>query len=1765
MCRGLIFAQSAEDFSFRHLTTENGLSQNSVYKIYQDKHGFMFFGTQVGVDRYDGSDFKKISISLSENITDDGISLLYEDSEHQLVIGTKGKTFRIRCDSIHNKPYYDTLKNVLFITQVNEGNIYFSNKGFYLNSQDFEKYTDFGTLTAIVEDSSHIYFGTLKGIYTCQISDIKPGFMPLEILDTTITSISSLCIDKKEKEYLFVGTDNGTVHKIKLGAQQDPILLPKVGSKINAILSDKYNRLWIGTEENGLYIKSDTSDNFINVDRSSGESNGLSHHDILSIYESDDGTIWIGTNGGGVNIYHPEKLFIQHIYTKTYPEYNVIDNHVWAIRKDMSGKLWLGTQDNGIVIYNEQTDEVEKKILPKDTSNKAARLIACFGEKGDTVLIGTDDGLYWINSSGNSSHYERVDIDISDIRSIEYDASQNRIFIGTTGRKSAGLYVLNEEFKPEKELLEGVRVSDIYIHRNSSIWLATEEGLKKYDDSGKYDELCQKVDNCNHNVNSILGVEDTLWLGTTYKGLIKYNIKKGETDIIDLSRFKKDFIYGILSDNCGGLWVSTNDGLVEYHPTSDLINQYRTRDGLQSDEFNSGAFYRDGKEYTLYFGGIKGINKILPKDSLETFNAPVAIEYSQFHKEKEKIVYGQTNLEFPELERLQNDFRSVHIKPLILHYKHPENNSVRYKINAREWKNLKYGEELTITESELKAFWFFIPRKNTINFEFRTSESLWSKSHNLHIYVKWFSVSKLIILFAGLLLFIAGFLLRRDRWHRNFRKIHERVNNISRQDTIDEIGEIAVSDFIKYMKADYVIISFIDFNRRMLDIRYAGIYNERISVSKNEYTIAWNEQNNDKVVEHIRKMKNVSFPECDLNISAYNKSIHHKFLKEKLLKEKQYIESINRLFFPIIHRAKLEPTTKEFSNRKNKDLSSSQTNKNSSIYKNDFPIGIVELGKFNSRFQRYIHSIYKRLVTVKSAQEVYIDNLAQPYYDALLKEQLKLYEAAIKNNINESKPETFLKAFLKEICELCKADYGNIALKTFNCANIDVLEKEIFYGFKKEDIDKDALREITDYNRGITNHVYNKGKAYMNGDVSQDKENVVILKDVKSEIAVPIVNENRKVGVLTLCTKKADFFNPIHYTLSEIVNQAIDIYLKKKQRYSLSKLANQFNVFSGSEEPILSQIVNILSEHFNSRYVSVWQRNLNKTYDFKLHQKSTSPDFYQYYVEHKFLEVTMERGQLEKGEEKIEVLNNEKEKNRREAEGKNRENRISTFCNKHEFIEYLVIKIPIEKDYEFLVNIFSKNKINLTENDYSFLQQVVDKTADAIQGHHLVKTFGDFSNSLFKDKAPNTLMKIAEGAVEVLHVDNVVLYSCENQQISKKGAIRAGHFVAEKIEDKKFIFVKHILENGSKWLGNNEEYNQEIKKIGRNLSPEHKKNSFRIRERIEAVAALRLEYEETPLGIMFFNYRTKKDFNTPDTKKFIEGFADLATITLRNDNYVEELKNETKKIEENNSHLTAISEKLLIEKEELEQKYDKAYKKMTDMLPWATKTSFYMILDGINHDIRNFLIKMKIATLKIQEHSDSLPKADRHLIDEKIKEVGYTTKLITNVLDLFDFKYIKKEVFGINDLIIDLIFFFKNQDDEISFDKKKLADNLPDIYCFKVELSMILYNLINNAVQGISELERKRRGKIELATKIIDKNYLIEIKDNGIGIDNNELDRIFEPGYTTKKDGVGIGLYFVQEVLRDSFYGTIEADSTVREGVKFSIIIPEFINHIDND
>lgn len=684
---------------FEHISIEQGLSQSSVYSIYKDSKGFMWFGTAEGLNRYDGNKFVVYNVDLEKSnaVSDSWITCIYEDSYQNLWIGTRNgglnlfnyhteefaayKTDKQNTNSISNNTINaitEGEKGVLWIATNNGLNkLDLRNiKNYVPIKQPFTRYEKIGNNNLINSEiislcytkRGDIWIGTRGGGFAqlSQKSDGSEFFINYknqinQLNSTCNNDIFSILQDVSNEEILWI-INSTDIEKFNIKTKQFLHYnkypeATKLLSDIRFSVNDKKGNLWIGTYEKGL-IKFDTkTEKFYRYYHSKFDVSTLSDNNVLSIYEDDEGIIWVGTKGAGVNKQRNNK-FVQYRNSPDDPN-SLNGEDVWAVYKDKSGVVWVGTE-LGLNKLNRKTDEFFLYKYDEKNPKSLSRggVYSILEDKDGDFWIGTvDGGLSMMDRDKgtfknyvNNPEFENR-ISYNYVRTIVED-DEGFLWIGTRGGglnkfdKKKGTFKQFKHIPNNSNSLSHDRINAMLLDKNGFLWIGTSSGgLNKFDRKTEtfthYNADNKKPNSLNDQFIMSLceDNEGNLWVGAYDGGLNLFDRDKETFKHYTMKDgLPNNVIYGILEDKKGNLWLSTNKGLSQFNPGNQKFVNYDISDGLQDNEFNSGSSYKspDGE---MLFGGINGFNIFWP-EKIDINPVIPPIVFTELRIINKKIVSG---------------------------------------------------------------------------------------------------------------------------------------------------------------------------------------------------------------------------------------------------------------------------------------------------------------------------------------------------------------------------------------------------------------------------------------------------------------------------------------------------------------------------------------------------------------------------------------------------------------------------------------------------------------------------------------------------------------------------------------------------------------------------------------------------------------------------------------------------------------------------------------------------------------------------------------------------------------------------------------------------------------------------------------------------------------------------------------------------------------------------------------------------------------------
>ena len=656
------------NMSFKRVSIEDGLSQSSIEDIYQDERGFLWFATQDGLNRYDGYNFK-IFKHLDEDslsISDDWINTVTGDGYGNLWIGTQGGGLN-RFDRGTEKFeyfYHDSKdeqsissNNILTLLADKSGFLWIGTDGGGLDRLDIKNKqirhfkkdqanpSGLGSdkITVIYQDKSEvIWIGTAGGgLYSVQkYNSGQVRFTPYAADQNRAIAINSndiLSIFEDARYNLWIGTQNGLM-KLDKERKFSRIYLADASKSnslsnglIYSIFSDQSGFIWLATDA-GLNILDPVQEKFWRVQSDQSNSSSLSSDLLRCIYEDSSGTIWIGTYGAGLNHFDWKKKRFGHYKNVPGDPNSLTDNAVWSILVDQKENLWLGTS-KGVNRFDKKTNALTVfRSVPDNPNTISDDLIrVIYEDKNGMIWFGTNGGgLCRYNPlTRNISVYKHdalnsYSISSNTVRTILEDHFGN-LWIGTW----AGLDKFDRElqtfyhFKSDPDdpgSLSDDRVRCLFEDKKGFIWVGTYKGLNKFNPVTKnfihYLPEPKNASALSHERVSAIRQDQNgyMWIGTLGGGLNRFD--PDENVFIHFAEndgMPNNTIYGLLEDDQGFLWISTNRGLSRMDPRNNTFRNFDANDGLQSNEFNGGAYFKSTSG-ELIFGGINGYNRFNPQD-----------------------------------------------------------------------------------------------------------------------------------------------------------------------------------------------------------------------------------------------------------------------------------------------------------------------------------------------------------------------------------------------------------------------------------------------------------------------------------------------------------------------------------------------------------------------------------------------------------------------------------------------------------------------------------------------------------------------------------------------------------------------------------------------------------------------------------------------------------------------------------------------------------------------------------------------------------------------------------------------------------------------------------------------------------------------------------------------------------------------------------------------------------------------------------------------
>jgi ligand-binding sensor domain-containing protein/signal transduction histidine kinase len=613
------FGQKKE-YSFSHINTTNGLSNNNVVCLSEDRKGFIWIGSHIGLNKYDGQKvitYKNIpgdSTSVSGNIIRD----ILEDKDGNLWIATVGGLSK----------YNWRNDNFLQITAN-------KNQSNSLASNNVE--------TLYEDNKGEVWVGTDAGLHLLdkKTNTFTRFHLEKENNDPTKEKITDILEDKLGN--FWIGTVGGVfLMNRNTGSftHFEPFNDPALNLSLNfveCLFEDKDGEIWIGSKKGGLTRIDLRRNRFINYIHNPEKTESLGHNSILSLNEDVDGGIWIGTENGGLDIYDKILNVFNHNRMEENDPHGLMNNSIHAICRDHQNNLWVGTFSAGIAFYDWNKKKfhnfISKTCNPNSLSHNTVRRFV--EDKDGKIWIATDGGglnLFDPETNNFKSFKEETpgknSIGGNHILSLVQDKEENLwgccyakgLFF--MDRKTNKFTLYQNEPGNEKSL-SGNETFDVYEDSYGYIWVGTYgSGLNRFDPKTKtftryfHDESNPYSLSSNIVLAILEDRRGNIWLGTEHNGLEKFDRKTGRFihfphDDSNPASISNNLVSSIFEDSKGGLWICTFGGLNYFDQKTGKFSTYREKEGLPNCNPRS---VEEDAHGNLWIGTAEGIIKFSPDE-----------------------------------------------------------------------------------------------------------------------------------------------------------------------------------------------------------------------------------------------------------------------------------------------------------------------------------------------------------------------------------------------------------------------------------------------------------------------------------------------------------------------------------------------------------------------------------------------------------------------------------------------------------------------------------------------------------------------------------------------------------------------------------------------------------------------------------------------------------------------------------------------------------------------------------------------------------------------------------------------------------------------------------------------------------------------------------------------------------------------------------------------------------------------------------------------
>lgn len=641
ICILCCFPHLIHAYSLRQFSNKNGLSNSAILSLYQDHQGVIWIGSCDGLNIFDGTNIHvynpvnptkaPLSGNLINDIMETEKDVLWIQTNYGLDrLDTKLQTSKSFTEFKDKNYMAKSRDNDLFIVK-DDGYIYY----YQPEKQLFQKLEvpqiAFGHVLSTIIDKNNILWVFTSNNDTRSYQIIKNKEEIALTPNNLFKHSEQLLWAFAEEDLIYFIDKTYSLYEYDFGNQQQYFIADlkaevETRGEVSSIIKQQ-NDYYIGFKSSGLIVLKYMSDQKIKYQMQDTEI----HSGIFCLMKDKyQDIVWIGTDGQGVYMYFNDTFSITNTLLDT-PVYQ-INNPVRTVYYDEEQTLWIGTKGGGILRIRNYSPETNAAVsfdrISISNSTLTDNTVYCFAPgSANRLWIGTENGLNYYSYQNKQLKAFTV---IADGKKVKYVHSINELndttlWVSTVGEGIVKVILDKTGSSPSVKsatriVLDDGRMASNYFftsfQENDSILWFGNRGYGAYRLNVETEQLTPyRFDNVvnSQTANDIFAIyknEKGYWLGTS-SGLLHFNEDYSHYhDRADL--FSNNTVHGILEDQQNNLWISTNQGLVRFNPKTNTGQTYDRENGLEVTEFSDGAFYKDSRTETLFFGGTNGFVTVKP-------------------------------------------------------------------------------------------------------------------------------------------------------------------------------------------------------------------------------------------------------------------------------------------------------------------------------------------------------------------------------------------------------------------------------------------------------------------------------------------------------------------------------------------------------------------------------------------------------------------------------------------------------------------------------------------------------------------------------------------------------------------------------------------------------------------------------------------------------------------------------------------------------------------------------------------------------------------------------------------------------------------------------------------------------------------------------------------------------------------------------------------------------------------------------------------------